>query len=181
MSDEIILVPYDPAWRELFLETARPMREVLGNLALRIDHIGSTSIQGLAAKPIIDILISVASFEPFDTIEKPLNSIGYFWKPENPDKTKRYFRESDGMRRTHVHIYKNGTWGQQFVLLFRDYLRAKPEEQVRYEAVKASLAKQFRTERLKYVEGKSPIVWEIMQRASLWSQEVGWELGESDC
>jgi GrpB-like predicted nucleotidyltransferase (UPF0157 family) len=181
MSDEIIVVPYDPAWHDLFIATAQPMCEALGAVALRIDHIGSTSIPGIAAKPIIDILISVASFEAFATIEQPLNSVGYIWKPENPDKSKRYFRETEGMRRTHVHIQKNGSWGQQFVLLFRDYLRQHPAEQRRYEAVKQALAEKYRYgERLKYVEGKSPIIWEIMQRANQWSQETGWEPGTSD-
>jgi GrpB-like predicted nucleotidyltransferase (UPF0157 family) len=180
-DDAIIVIPYDPAWRDLFVESAGPMREALGDVALRIDHIGSTSIPGIAAKPIVDILISVATFEPFDKIEKPLNSVGYVWRPENTDKSKRYFREMEGMRRTHLHVHLNGSWGQQFVLLFRDYLRQHPEDRRRYEAVKYALAKKYRYgERLKYVEGKSPIIWEIMQRANQWSQDVGWQPGHSD-
>jgi GrpB-like predicted nucleotidyltransferase (UPF0157 family) len=180
MADPIIVVPYDPAWHDLFVVTAQPMREVLGNVAIRIDHIGSTAIHGIAAKPVIDILISVASLEPFDTIQKPLASLGYVWQADNPDMTKRFFREPPGTRRTHIHVQKHGSWGQQFVLLFRDYLRSNEDERNRYEAVKQELADKFRDDRPKYIEGKSPIIWEIMVRASQWVQDTGWEASSSD-
>lgn len=180
MADPIIVVPYDPTWHDLFVTTAHPMREVLGIVALRIDHIGSTAIPGIAAKPVIDILISVASLEPFSTICQPLESLGYIWQADNPDKTKRYFREPAGTRRTHVHVVKAGSWGQQFVLLFRDYLRSNEKERLRYEAVKYTLAAKFRDDRPRYVDGKSPVIWEIMARASQWVQDTGWEPGVSD-
>jgi GrpB-like predicted nucleotidyltransferase (UPF0157 family) len=180
MADPIIVVPYDPAWHELFVTTATPMREALGDVAIRIDHVGSTAIPGIVAKPVIDILISIASFEPFDTIENPLASLGYVWQSANPDKTKRFFREPPGTRRTHVHVQKHGSWGQQFVLLFRDYLRSNEDERRRYEAIKQELAAKFRNDRPSYVAGKSPIIWEIMVRASQWVQDTGWEAGSSD-
>jgi GrpB-like predicted nucleotidyltransferase (UPF0157 family) len=180
MADPIIVVPYDPAWHHLFVATAQPIRQALGDIALRIDHIGSTAIPGIAAKPIIDILISVDSFEPFGNIQNPLAALGYIWQTDNPDKTKRYYREPVGMRRTHVHVQKHGSWGQQFALLFRDYLRSNEAECKQYEAVKYVLAEKFRDERLKYVEGKSPVIWEIMIRASQWVQDTGWEPGNSD-
>ncbi len=94
----IVIVPYDDAWPERFRELAGAIRTALGDLALRIDHIGSTSIPGLAAKPIIDIQISVASFEPFDLLRAPLEAMGYVWRADNTDLTKRYFRET-GVRR----------------------------------------------------------------------------------
>lgn len=180
MSDAITVVAYDPAWRDQFLRLALPMRNALGDIALRIDHIGSTAIPNLAAKPVIDIQVSVASFEPLHEILRPLQGLGYQWRSDNPDLTKRYFREPEGKPRTHVHVRVLGSWSQQFALLFRDYLRANPDDAKLYEAKKIELAAIYEHNRAAYTDGKSPIIWEIMQRASNWSQVVGWFPEDSD-
>ena len=98
--DQIILQPYSEEWGNLFSSIAKKIREELGEAAIRIDHIGSTSISGLAAKPIIDIQISVKSLDNIDEFRLPLERLGYVYKSDNPDKTKRYFREKIG--RAHV-------------------------------------------------------------------------------
>lgn len=71
-------------------------------------------------------------------------------------------------------------WRNQMTLLFRDYLRVHPEDCLRYAEEKHRLMKLFKNERLKYVEGKGPIVWDILQKSHIWSQEVGWKPGKSD-
>ena len=96
MSDPILVVPYDPEWPKRFAGLGSQLRDALGAVALRIDHIGSTAVPGLDAKPVIDIQISVASFEPLDTYRLPLERAGYVFRAENPDLTKRYFRERPG-------------------------------------------------------------------------------------
>ena len=131
---------YSDEWPMLFRELGIRMKEALGNVAIRIDHIGSTSIAGLAAKPIIDVQISVKELDPVDPFRVPLEQIGYIWRKDNPERTKRYFRELPGKRRTHIHVRKAGSWSEQFALLFRDYLREHLEEQKRYEKVKRELA-----------------------------------------
>lgn len=176
----IVIVPYAPEWPVRFLVLATQFRAALGDTALRIDHIGSTAIPGLAAKPIIDIQISVASFEPFAPIRGPLEHLGYVWRADNPDRTKRYFREPPGTARTHIHIRKHGSWGEQFALLFRDFLRSRPDLADRYAALKRDLAERYRDDRARYTDAKDPFIWAVMSEASDWSQEIGWAPGPSD-
>ncbi len=183
MTDQpqlIVIVPYDDAWPERFWELAGAIRTALGDLALRIDHIGSTSIPGLAAKPIIDIQVSVASFEPFDLLRVPLEAIGYVWRADNTDLTRRYFRETRGAPRTHVHVRIQGSWSEQFALLFRDYIRRDPETAEAYATLKWDLARRYREDHAEYTAAKEPFIWGTMRRASVWSQETGWKPGPSD-
>jgi GrpB-like predicted nucleotidyltransferase (UPF0157 family) len=87
------IVPYDSAWPDRFARLGRELRRALGDVALRIDHIGSTAVPVLAAKPVIDVQISVASFQPLDTFRAPLEGLGYVYRADNTERTKRYFRE----------------------------------------------------------------------------------------
>lgn len=180
-AEPIIVVPYDDRWKAEFQRTGSILREALGSTAIRIDHIGSTSIVGLDAKPIIDIQISVESLEPM-SYRSQLESLGYVYRVDNPDKTKRYFRESACMKRTHIHVRELGSWSEQFALLFRDFLREHEEYCSLYVQEKYLLMNRYKQahERHLYVEGKDPIIWKIMNEASRWSQKVGWKPGETD-
>jgi GrpB-like predicted nucleotidyltransferase (UPF0157 family) len=180
MPDPVIVVPYDPLWPELFSELGAALRRSLGCAALRIDHVGSTSVPGLDAKPVIDVQISVASFEPWEAFGVPLQRLGFVWHADNPDLTKRYFREPPGTRRTHIHVRCAGSWSEQLTLLFRDYLRTHEADARRYAALKYRLAEQYRNDRVGYTEAKSPLIWEIVAQAHQWSQEIGWQPGASD-
>lgn len=180
MADPIIVVPYDPDWTERFRALAIPIRQALGAVALRIDHIGSTSIPGMDAKPVIDVQISVAALEPVDPFRDPLARLGYVFHPENDELTKRYFREPAGQPRTHIHVRKLGSWAEQFALLCRDYMRANPADARAYAELKHALARRFRDNRDGYTTAKEPFIWEAMWQADRWSQRVGWEPGESD-
>ncbi len=180
MADRIIIVPYDPEWPRLFSQLGSMLREALGATALRIDHIGSTSIAGLAAKPIMDIQISVIEFEPLDLYRLPLEKLGYVFRATNPELTKRYFREQPGTRRTHIHVRRSGSWAEQFALLFRDYLRSHEEDAQAYANLKYDLAEMYQKDRQRYTESKTPFIWEIMRKADRWSQETGWKPGPTD-
>lgn len=180
MTDPILVVPYDPVWPTLFRTLGERLRQALGDVAVRIDHVGSTSVPGLAAKPVIDVQISVASFEPLDAYRLPLEAAELVFRPDNPDLSKRYFREAPGRRRTHVHIREAGSLNEQLALVFRDYLRNHPDDACRYAEIKLQLAGQYRYDRGGYTEAKSPIVWEILQKATRWSQDTGWKPGLSD-
>jgi GrpB-like predicted nucleotidyltransferase (UPF0157 family) len=183
MNDRIVIAPYDETWPSTFAEIGARLRRELGPTALRIDHVGSTAVPGLAAKPIIDIQISVGSFEPLDAYRVPIERAGFVHRPGNPELTKRYFRERPGVRRTHVHVRRAGSFSEQFVLLFREYLRAHPGEAHRYAELKRQLANEFSSpdQRADYVEAKSPFIWQTMQRADEWAQSTGWEPPPSDC
>jgi GrpB-like predicted nucleotidyltransferase (UPF0157 family) len=113
-AERIEICEWSAEWPEKFRLKATAIRRALGNHALRIDHIGSTSIPGLAAKPIIDIQVSVADLEPIETLTEPMEAIGYLWRSANPDLTKRYFRERPGDERTHIHVRRSGSWHEQW-------------------------------------------------------------------
>ncbi len=108
----------------IFAEVGARLREELGEVPLRIDHIGSTAVAGLDAKPIIDVEVSVGSFEPLDDFRVPNKRAGFVHRADNTERTKRYFREPPGRRRTHVHVRRAGSFSEQFALLFREFLRA---------------------------------------------------------
>ena len=179
-ASPIIVVPYAPQWPVRFTQLATQLRQALGDVAVRIDHIGSTAVPGLAAKPIIDIQISVRAFEPLGAFRLPLERLGYVWRADNPDRSRRYFREPRGTPRTHVHVRKWGSWSEQFALLFRDYVRAHPGVAARYAELKQDLVERYRDDRHGYTEAKNPFIWATMVEASEWSQTVGWEPGPSD-
>jgi GrpB-like predicted nucleotidyltransferase (UPF0157 family) len=180
MSERVIIAPYDPEWPDLFRELGARLRAALGDVALRIDHIGSTSIPGLAAKPIIDLQISVADFEPLDAFRLPIESVGFVWQADNPELTKRFFREKPGDRRTHIHVRRAGSFSQQFPLLFRDYMRTHPKDARAYAELKYRLADEFGENRHGYVEAKGPFIWATIAKADTWAQMIGWQPGPPD-
>ncbi|GIP27204.1 hypothetical protein J23TS9_23340 [Paenibacillus sp. J23TS9] len=180
MNNEIIVAPYNPEWAIEFNEIAYRIRNALQDIALRIDHIGSTAVVGLDAKPIIDIQISVQALEPVGVYQTQMEGLGYIFRADNMERTKRYFREGSGTRRTHIHIREAGSFSEQFALLFRDYLRSHAEDAQKYAELKYTLMKLYQQDRHRYVEEKEPFIWEIMRRASQWSQDIGWRPDRSD-
>jgi GrpB-like predicted nucleotidyltransferase (UPF0157 family) len=181
-GDPVGIAPYDPNWPGLFAALAANIRGSLGCAALRIDHIGSTSVPGLAAKPVVDIQISVVDFEPIDAYRVPLDRLGYIYRPDNTDRTKRYFREPPGQRRTHIHVRRTGSFGEQVALLFRDFMRGHAAVAAQYAELKCALAQQYGTpeQRHAYTEAKGPFIWQAIAQADAWAQRTGWVPGPSD-
>lgn len=180
MEDQWRIAEHNPLWLDMFQETAARLHTALGDIALRIDHIGSTSISGLDAKPVIDIQISVSRLDELDGYKSKIEELGFVYREDNPDLSKRYFREAPGTRRTHIHVRQAGSFSEQMSLLFRDYLRQHPEDCLRYGQEKHRLMELYKHERIKYVEGKGPIVWDILHKAHIWSQSAGWHPGATD-
>lgn len=178
--EPVVLVPYDPAWPAAFREIALRVRGALGQVARRIDHIGSTSVPGLGAKPIIDLQISVGALEPEGPFRTPLESLGYVFRPHDDMRTRRFFRHADGARRTHLHVYAQGSFDEQLNLLFRDYLRSHAEAAQEYLQEKRRLSERFHHDRGAYTEAKAPTIWRLVQEASVWSHRTGWAPGPSD-
>lgn len=178
----IVVAPADPAWPSVFAVLAGRLRAALGTVARRIDHIGSTSIAGLDAKPIIDVQISVVSFVPLAAYRTPIESAGYLFRPDNPERTKRYFREGPGEPRTHIHVRRAGSFSEQFAILFREYLRVHPERAAAYGALKHELATRYAApeDRPRYVDAKEPFIWDTVRLADGWAQATGWEPPPSD-
>lgn len=177
----ITIEQYNPDWPRIFRDLGAKLRSAIGPAALRIDHIGSTSIPDLAAKPIIDIQISVSAFEPMEPYRRPLEELGFQYRDKNPELTKRYFKEpSQSEERTHIHVRRAGSFSEQFPLLFRDYMRCHADDVSHYAQLKRQLAEQYREDRLGYTEAKGAFIWNTMQKADRWAQDTGWEPGPSD-
>lgn len=169
---------YDPAWAERFALAGAHLREVFGVRADRIDHIGSTSIPGLAAKPIIDVQVSLPDLADVDGFRDALADLS-FELMVNEDRRKWYAeRRTDGAE-TNVHIRRTGQFSQQAALLFRDYLRAEPSARLRYEHVKRELAQREWDRADDYADAKGDIVWQLLREADRWSWH-GWEPGVTD-
>ncbi len=164
------IVPHDPAWAAAFRVEAERIRAALGAVALRVDHHGSTAVPGLAAKPIIDIQVSVAALQPMDVYRGPLESIGYVHVPHADDAFCPFFHRPHGWPHTHhIHVVRRGDAEERRTLAFRDYLRAHPDAAREYEGLKRRLAPQFAApdpaERQAYADAKSEIVERMVAAA----------------
>ncbi len=171
---------YDPAWAERFRRYGTALREALGERALRIDHIGSTSVPGLGAKPIVDIQVSVAGFEPFRPLQAAVESAGYRYHADNDDLRKRYFTLDGAGRLSNLHVRLLGEFSQQAALLLRDYLRASAAARATYERVKRELARSTWPTIDHYADAKTEVVWGLLLEADRWAQAEGWAAGPSD-
>jgi len=173
----IEILDYQARWPQEYALIEQAIRAVTGPAVLRIDHIGSTSVPGLAAKDIIDIQLSVSALEPLEEYGNGLVSLGYWWMQDNAERNKRYFREGEGMRRTHIHVRESGSFGQQFALLFRDYLRANAGDCEYYARVKREMAQRAWESVGAFGDAKDPLFWEIARRANAWAQATAWRSG----
>jgi putative glutamine amidotransferase len=165
-SRSYAIAPYDPDWPSRFDAEAARIREALGDEVVRVDHVGSTSVPGLAAKPIVDIQVSVRSMVPRTAYVEPLMELGYRWALDAWTDEHEYFsRDRDGEQAIHVHVCAVGGEWEQRHLAFRDWLRAHPEDAVAYEALKRRLASRHPRDIFTYVDGKTAFIRGIEARA----------------
>ena len=157
---------YDPQWPRLFAEEAGAIWNALGEALVAVEHVGSTSVPGLSAKPVLDILVGVTSLAAGEQKGPALAALGYECRGENGIPGRLFFRKVSEQRgRTHhLHMVEIGHEQWTTMLSFRDYLRADPEEARRYEVLKRSLAAQFRDDRVAYTDGKSDFIQAALAR-----------------
>lgn len=161
---EIKLLDYDPDWPKKFELHAGRIIEALGGSSLRIEHIGSTSVPGLAAKPIIDILVEVQDSADESAYLPQLEAAGYRLRVREPDWNEhRMFRTPE--RDVHVHVYSTGCSEIQRNLIFRDRLRRDIEDKNRYEQVKRKLAEKEWPDMNAYAEAKTEVIESIIAGA----------------
>ena len=166
----IHIVPYDPGWPSAFAAERDRIAAALGSVALRIDHNGSTSVTGLAAKPVIDIQISVRCLQPPEPYAAALTQLGYVHVPDPDDSFCVFFHQPRRWPHTHhVHVVQAGGGEERRTLAFRDYLREHPEAARAYEALKRGLALQHSatdfSSREAYADAKTAFVTDITDRA----------------
>jgi GrpB-like predicted nucleotidyltransferase (UPF0157 family) len=168
-DDQIVVVPYDPCWPELFEEERARIEQAIGPWVKEIEHVGSTAVPGLAAKPIIDIMVGVRSLEDTPILVERLSGIGYRYVPEleRVFPLRRYFQKLREGRRTHqIHLVErsNSEWWDRHVL-FRDYLREHPEVAEEYARLKRALAGRFHEDREAYTRAKTEFIRGCVHRA----------------
>jgi putative glutamine amidotransferase len=162
------LADYDPDWPSWFEEEAAILREALGPITERIEHVGSTSVPGLAAKPVIDIQVSVASLNPREPVVTPLLAIGYQHSIDPIEPQHEFFSRgyhSDGYRKVHVHVCEVGSAWERRHLAFRDELRGDPNAAAEYGKLKRQLAADHPHDIFTYVDGKTDFIRSVEARA----------------
>jgi len=189
----ITIVPYDTSWPEAFIAIARPLRTALRELALSIDHIGSTSVPGLAAKDVIDVQVTIKDFSCTPQLVTALGSLGYtliphitsdhlppLYQGSETDWEKLMFRPPANQRPTHLHVRTLGRPNQRYPLLFRDYLRAHPVASAAYAQIKISLSQRHPDDVDFYYDIKDPLCDIVIDAAEDWARTTGWQMGPSD-
>jgi GrpB-like predicted nucleotidyltransferase (UPF0157 family) len=163
------IVDYDPAWPEIAAAEMARAEAALGGQAVRIDHVGSTAVPGMAAKPIVDLQVSVAEIEPVERFARPLEEVGYLVAPD-PDSPDFHFfgKPAERPRTFHLHVCAAGGDHEARHLALRDYLRARPEEALRYGEMKRGLVADRPGDRLAYIAGKADYVAALERRALDW-------------
>lgn len=172
MPQHVVVREYDPAWPEQFELEAGLIRRVLRDNCLEIYHIGSTSVPGLAAKPIIDIMPVVRSLDAVDEARGVLEALGYEYLGEFGIPGRRYLRKGGDERTHQVHIFVQGD-GANITrhLAFRDYLRAHPAAREEYAALKRALAERYPYDIESYCDGKVAFVKRHEREAVAWCAE----------
>lgn len=173
-TEPVEVVDYDPLWPARFEQMREQLAASLGKLALRIDHVGSTAVPGLAAKPVVDIQVSVPDVEDTQAYRDAIEEHGFVLRYLEPGH--RYFRPAPGVPRLwQVHVCQAGSDWERVHLLFRDFLRAHPDEATAYAAMKHEMAARHRDDRIGYNDAKEPWIRAALERAEAWAAETGWD------
>lgn len=171
-NDPVEVVPYDPAWPERYETWRSRLRDALGAVGSRIEHVGSTAVPGLAAKPIIDVQISVSDVTDEAAYVEAITACGVPLRSR--DEMHRYFRPAPGTPRdVHIHVCTTGSDWERDHLVFRDYLRHHDRVRDEYAALKHHLAARFPDDRLAYTDGKSEFILGVLEAAHAWAAGRG--------
>jgi GrpB-like predicted nucleotidyltransferase (UPF0157 family) len=183
-----VIVEWQPRWADEFAEIRDRLADSFGERALRIEHIGSTSVPGLAAKDVIDVQVSVASLEPYEQVLRSLAAAGMTEVPYDPPADdhvppgwqgssdtwiKLFASAPPGERPVHVHVRVAGSRNERYALLFRDFMRAHPDARDGWALFKTELAR-IASDTQDYVEVKDPATDVVMVVAEKWAAETGW-------
>lgn len=167
---KIEVVPHDPRWREEFDKESAQIAAALGKNVAAIHHIGSTSIPGIYAKPVIDMLVEVEDIAEVESRSAEMGSLGYEVMGEFGIAGRRYFRKDDsaGVRTHQVHAFEAGSPDVVRHLAFRDYMITHPEEARAYSELKRKLAAEHPYSMDAYMDGKDGFIKEIDTHAAVW-------------
>ena len=159
----VIVLPYDPAWEIAFLDIKQEIEAALGTLILGIEHVGSTSVKGLSAKPCIDLDVVIRDYAAFDAVIAKLASIGYIHEGNLgiPDREAFAYSDKPHLMKHHLYVCPQDSEELRRHVTFRDFLRSNPEAAQKYGAVKEEAARLFPNDIDGYIAYKSPCIEEL--------------------
>lgn len=159
------VVPYDPEWEIFYASEKKRIVDAVGQYIVALEHVGSTAIQDMWAKPIIDIAIGLKKYDDGFICVESLKMIGYLYRGAFGISGRHYFRTDSEMVTCHIHMHETDSERWKNYLLFRDYLRTHKKEAQEYALLKKDLMKKYAKERDKYTEAKAGFINEILQKA----------------
>ncbi|CAM3830417.1 GrpB family protein [Bacillus cereus] len=167
---KIVVVPHENHWGEKFQIEAERLKSAMPE-TVKIHHIGSTSVPGLAAKPIIDMIMEVESIDRVDRWNERFIELGYIVKGENGISGRRFFIHGTEEKRSyHLHVFEKGNPEIVRHLAFRDYMMAHCEEAEAYATLKKELAEKYTYDGTQYTEGKNEFVRNVDEKAKEWRE-----------
>ena len=168
-TKKVIVLPYDRAWKTAFEDIRAELDAALGNLAVAIEHVGSTSVEGMSAKPIIDIDVVIPDYSVFDAVVEKLAAIGYRHEGNLGIRDREAFKYEDKphLQKHHLYVCPQNSAELHRHITFRDFLRGNPDAVKTYSAVKETAAVQFPDDIDGYINYKSPCIEELYQICGL--------------
>lgn len=164
------VVPYNSKWKDEFETESKRIRDIMGDEIIQMHHIGSTSIPGISAKPVIDVLVEVKNIEIVDRYNSNMEELGYIAVGEAGIEGRRFFLKGLYNRTHHVHIFQTGSSEIKRHINFRDYMIAHPEDAEKYSKLKEELSIKFRHDSEGYCAGKDSFIKEMDRRAEEWKK-----------
>ena len=168
-TKKVVVLPYDRTWEFAFEQIKREIEGSIGDLIIGIEHVGSTSVEGLSAKPIIDIDVIIKDYSILDAVVSKLEAIGYIHEGNLGIKEREAFKYSDKPHLQQHHLYVCPQKSEELHrhITFRNFLRNNPEAVKKYSAVKEKAAQLFPDDIEKYIEYKSPCIEELYKMCGL--------------
>ena len=162
-TKKVIVLPYDEAWKSAFEEIKQEIENAIGDLILGIEHVGSTSVEGMSAKPCIDIDVVIKDYSVFDTVVSKLEAIGYTYEGNLGIKDREAFKYTNKPHLQKHHLYVCPQYSEELHrhITFRDYLKSNIEAIKKYSSIKETAAQLFPDNIDKYIEYKSPCIEEL--------------------
>jgi len=162
----VVLRTHNPQWEELFKQEKELISSAIADFLIDIQHIGSTAIPNIVAKPIIDIAVAIDSLDNIEKIIPSLENISFIYRGEQgiPDR-HLFVKGGENVRTHHLHVMQKGHYEWDKHILFRDYLKKHPNDAKQYSELKQKLFLKYGNDREKYTEGKSEVIQNIIEKA----------------
>ena len=168
-TKKVIVLPYDASWKTAFNDICRELEAALGDLAVGIEHVGSTSVEGLSAKPIIDIDVVIRDYSVFDAVVRKLASVGYVHEGDLGIKDREAFKytHKPHLQKHHLYVCPQDSAELRRHITFRDFLRSNPDAVQEYSAVKETAARLYPEDIDGYIAFKSPCIERLYRMCGL--------------